>query len=107
MDRLERRQAVAELFARAVRRRAAARRQSRDSTESRATAVDVTPEDRQDEDQMILVVSHRNTLVARPVGFTTCKLAIGFDHHSIMLEQRGIEGCDDLRMCFNSAKETI
>ena len=44
MDRQERQQAVAELFARAVRRRAASRRQSRDSSESRVTAVDVTPE---------------------------------------------------------------
>ena len=43
MDRLERRQAVAVHFARAVRRRAAARHQSGDSSESRATAVDVTP----------------------------------------------------------------
>jgi hypothetical protein len=43
MDRLERRQAVAVHFARAVSGRAAARCQSRDSSESRATAVDVTP----------------------------------------------------------------
>jgi hypothetical protein len=44
MDRLERRQAVAELLARAVRRRAAVRRQSRDSSESVARAVDLAPE---------------------------------------------------------------
>ena len=44
MDRLERRQAVAELLARAVRRRAAVRRQSRDSSESVANTVDLAPE---------------------------------------------------------------
>jgi len=47
MDRLERRQAAAELLARAVRRRAAVRRQSRDSSESVARAVDLAPEIRQ------------------------------------------------------------